>query len=85
MKTSAIIKADRGLHAKPAADFCSMTRQMEGEIWVSVEGKSEVLATNILALMNLNIRQGDIVFIRTEGKDDEETAKKVKDFLENIN
>ncbi len=84
MKISAIITARRGLHARPVADFCSMAKQMEGEIWISKKGKSEVLATNILGLMNLNIQQNDTVFIRTEGKKDEEIALKIKDFLENV-
>lgn len=84
MKTTAVITAQRGLHARPVANFCSLAKKMDGEIWISTEGKSEVLATNILGLMNLNIQQNDIVFIRTEGKNDEEVALKIKDFLENV-
>lgn len=84
MIVSAVITASRGLHARPVADFCGMAKTIEEEIWISVEGKNEVLATDIFGLMNLNIRQNDTVFIRAEGENAEEAARKVKDFLENV-
>ena len=84
MRVSAVVTAPRGLHARPVADFCGMARTMQEEIWISVEGKEEVLATDIFGLMNLNIRQNDTVFIRTEVENDGEVALKVKDFLENV-
>ncbi|MGN0465236.1 MAG: HPr family phosphocarrier protein [Lachnospiraceae bacterium] len=84
MKTSAVVTAQRGLHARPVAELCSFARNLEGKIWICAEGKDEVLATDLFGLMNLNIRQNDIVFIKTEGENDEEVALKVKDFLENV-
>lgn len=84
MRVTAVITAPRGLHARPVADFCGMARTIEEEIWISVEGKKEVLATDIFGLMNLNIRQNDTVFIRTEGENAREVALRIKDFLENV-
>lgn len=84
MRVTAVVTAQRGLHARPVADFCGMARAIEEEVWISVEGKEEVLATDIFGLMNLNIRQNDTVFIRTEGENAREIALKVKDFLENV-
>ncbi|MFI6476983.1 HPr family phosphocarrier protein [Nonomuraea sp. NPDC050663] len=57
------VVAEVGLHARPAATFVQTAAKAEGEVTIAKPGKDPVNAKSILAVMGLDVRQGEEVVI----------------------
>lgn len=69
-----MVAAEVGLHARPAATFVKRAQQAPMEISVAkaAGGGMPVNGKSILAIMALDVRQGETVVIRAEGEGSEE-------------
>lgn len=67
-----IVVAEVGLHARPAATFVQAATKAAADVTIAKAGKDPVNAKSILAVMGLDVRQGEEVVIRAEGDGAEE-------------
>ncbi|MFF5209373.1 HPr family phosphocarrier protein [Streptosporangium sp. NPDC000396] len=62
------VKAEVGLHARPAATFVQTAAKTPLDVTVAKGNGKPVNAKSILAVLSLDVRQGDIVVIAAEGE-----------------
>ncbi|MFD8526919.1 HPr family phosphocarrier protein [Streptosporangium canum] len=62
------VEAEVGLHARPAATFVQTATKAPLDVTVAKEGGRPVNAKSILAVLSLDVRQGDTVVIKAEGE-----------------
>jgi phosphocarrier protein HPr len=63
-----IVKAEVGLHARPAATFVQTAAKASLDITIAKGSGQPVNAKSILSVLSLDVRQGDSVVIRAEGE-----------------
>ncbi|GAB3486387.1 HPr family phosphocarrier protein [Nocardiopsis coralliicola] len=61
------VESEVGLHARPAALFVEAAAAASGEATVAKEGGAAVSAKSILAVMGLDVRNGDEIVLRVDG------------------
>lgn len=66
------VKSEVGLHARPAATFVQTAAKASLDVTVAKAGGEPVNAKSILAVLSLDVREGDTVVIRAEGEGAEE-------------
>ncbi|MER7501309.1 HPr family phosphocarrier protein [Nonomuraea pusilla] len=67
------VAAEVGLHARPAATFVKRAMQAPMDISVGkVHGGSPVNGKSILAILALDVRQGETIVISADGEGSEE-------------
>ncbi|MFI6733946.1 HPr family phosphocarrier protein [Nonomuraea sp. NPDC050451] len=67
------VAAEVGLHARPAATFVQRAKKAPMDITVTKShGSEKVNGKSILAIMALDVRQGETVVISAEGDGSEE-------------
>ncbi|MFC5826842.1 HPr family phosphocarrier protein [Nonomuraea insulae] len=67
------VAAEVGLHARPAATFVQRAKQAPMEITVAKSHGGDVVnGKSILAIMGLDVRQGETVVISADGEGSEE-------------
>lgn len=72
---------EKGLHARPAAQFVSTADQFDSTVTVAREDDDETVdASSMLAVTGLNIRSGERVRVTADGPDEQEAL----DILEEI-
>lgn len=70
-----------GIHARPAGLLAKATKMLDSTITITkADGKSAV-ATKLMALMGLGIKQGDIVTVTIEGGSEEANAATMEQFF----
>ncbi len=57
-----------GLHARPAATFCTEAKKYQSDITVAKEGKS-YNAKSVMMIMTAGIEFGDVITIEAKGSD----------------
>ena len=57
-------------------------KKFESECTITKDGKTKKL-TQLMMLMSLGVKQGDIVTVTAEGADEEAAAAALKEFFEN--
>jgi len=62
------VKSEVGLHARPAATFVQTAAKSPIDVTVAKGGGQPVSAKSILAVLGLDVRQGDTIVIRAEGE-----------------
>ncbi|MFD0890875.1 HPr family phosphocarrier protein [Streptosporangium algeriense] len=62
------VESEVGLHARPAATFVQTAAKASLEVTVAKKGGEPVNAKSILAVLALDVRQGDTVVIEAEGE-----------------
>ncbi|MGW4423581.1 HPr family phosphocarrier protein [Streptosporangium sp. NPDC004631] len=62
------VESEVGLHARPAATFVRTAAKAPLEITVAKGDGLPVNAKSILAVLSLDVRQGDTVVIKAEGE-----------------
>lgn len=77
-----IITVDRGLHAKPVAQIYGIQNKYKSKAAL-YNGKSEAFCNDMIAVLGLDIMEGDQVFLRVEGEDEQGLMKELKSFLQN--
>ena len=76
------IKDELGIHARPARLLVKESKKFESECTITKDGKTKKL-TQLMMLMSLGVKQGDIVTVTAEGADEEAAAAALKEFFEN--
>ena len=76
------IKDELGIHARPAGLLVKEAKKFESECPITKDGKTKKL-TQLMMLMSLGVKQGDIVTETAEGADEEAAAAALKEFFEN--
>lgn len=64
------IQDELGLHARPAGLVVKEAKQFKSEITIT-RGDTTISATQLMRLMAMAIKKGDLVTIRVEGEDEE--------------
>ena len=80
VEKEAVVAAEEGLHARPAAQFVKAARGYRSNIRV-VKGDTEANAKSSLNLMTLGATHGDKLTIRAEGEDEEAAAEALAELL----
>lgn len=68
------IEGAAGLHARPVALVAAEARKWGSAVRVSC-GEAEVDANDLMGLMGLNARKGDVLTVRIDGQDEQEAAE----------
>ena len=76
------IKAELGIHARPAGHLVKEAKKFESECTITKDGKTKKL-TQLMMLMSLGVKQGDTVTVTAEGADEEAAVAALKEFFEN--
>jgi len=66
-----------GMHARPAGLFVRLAKDHQSRIEIS-KGAESVNAIRILAVMGMNIRQGDQIRITVDGADEDQVLPEVR-------
>ncbi len=77
-----IIKDELGIHARPAGLLVKLAKETGSIITIEKNGK-RVDATKLFAIMGLGVVKGDVIRITIEDGNEEESEKRIKEFLEN--
>lgn len=77
------VKDPMGFHARPASRLFMRAKEFDCRIEIAAEGET-VDGKNLLALMGLDIREGETLQFRFEGADEEEAEKALKEVLDQI-
>ncbi|MEV4887861.1 HPr family phosphocarrier protein [Nonomuraea sp. NPDC055795] len=64
----AVIAAEVGLHARPAATFVQTATKAPIDVTVGKAGGPQVNAKSILSVMGLDVRQGETIVITADGE-----------------
>ena len=75
------IKDELGIHARPAGLLVKEAKKYESECTITKDGKTKKL-TQLMMLMSLGVKQGDIVTVTAEGADEEKAIEALKQFFE---
>lgn len=70
----AVIVAEEGLHARPAAAFVKVAKGYSSDIKV-IKGETQANAKSSLTLMTLGATKDDKVVIQAEGEDEAEAVE----------
>ncbi|TQN30462.1 phosphocarrier protein HPr [Haloactinospora alba] len=65
------VASEVGLHARPAAQFVEAASTAAGDVTLAKGDSSPVSAKSILAVMGLDVRNGDEIVISSDGEDAE--------------
>lgn len=80
-QVTAVVKAEAGLHARPASMLVKAAAGFKSSVKVEKSGKSAD-AKRLLSILTLGAKQGEIVTITTEGIDEEAAIKAIKTLIE---
>ncbi len=64
------VKDEMGLHARPASCIVKEAKKFKSEIVLEYNGKS-VEAGRLMALMQLNVKQGSSITVKAVGEDED--------------
>jgi phosphocarrier protein HPr len=82
MATGKVVVADEvGLHARPAAKFVQLAKRFGSDIRLS-NGERSADAKSMLAVLTLEVGQGDEVELEADGDDAEEAVRALIELLE---
>lgn len=65
------VASEVGLHARPAAQFVEAASAAADDVTLAKGDSSSVSAKSILAVMGLDVRNGDEIVISSDGEDAE--------------
>ena len=75
------VRAELGLHARPAGQFVSLASRFDSEITVG-QGEEWVSGCSILSILSLVVEHGSMLKIRAEGSDAEQAVCELGSLLE---
>ncbi len=81
MQRTVTVASRVGLHARPAAVFVKAASSAALPVTIAKEGKEPVSARSILAVLGLDVRQGDQVTIAADGTGAEATLDELEALL----
>lgn len=80
-KQKVMISNEEGLHARPAADFCSQASRFKSDIMLIKDGEA-FDGKSILLVLAMEACKGDEVEITAEGEDEEEALEALVQLIE---
>ncbi len=83
IRKEVIIQNPSGLNARPAALFVKQTNKFLSDIFAE-KGTKKINAKSIIGIMSLSIQKGDEIVLVIDGPDEEDAAKELNQFFENI-
>ena len=73
-----------GIHARPAGLLAKAAKALDSTVTISkADGSKSAVATKLMAVMGLGIKQGDTVIVIVEGGDEESNIAAVEKFFKN--
>lgn len=76
-----VIKDQLGIHARPAGLLSREAQKYESKITIR-KGEKEVMASQLLMLMGLGVKQGEEIEITVEGRDEDQAYEAIVAFVE---
>ena len=70
-----------GVHARPAGLLVKAAKALDSTITLENAAGKSAVATKLMAVMGLGIKQGDTVTVTVEGGDEETSAAAMKKFF----
>ena len=84
-KFSYTVRDATGIHARPAGLLVKAAKVLDSTVTLKNAAGKSAVATKLMAVMGLGIKQGDTVTVTVEGGDEEaSTAAMEKFFRENL-
>lgn len=80
IKTSVVVKADKGLDGRPIALLVQEASQYVSKVYIQV-GEKNVNAKSIMGMMSLSLTGGDQITVVTDGEDEKKAAEGIKTFF----
>ena len=80
IKTSVVVKADKGLDGRPIALLVQEASQYASKVYIQV-GEKNVNAKSIMGMMSLSLAGGDRITVVTDGEDEQKAAEGIKTFF----
>ena len=81
-KITYTVKAEAGLHARPAGLLVKQSASFKSNIKILSEASGkEADLKRLMAVMALGVKQGDSIVVSAEGEDEEEAARVLEAFL----
>ncbi|USG65847.1 HPr family phosphocarrier protein [Brevibacillus ruminantium] len=78
-----IIKAEGGLHARPAALLVNCVAQSQSKVFlIRKQDQKRVDARSILGIMTLGTVQGDQLLIEIDGPDEAQVSEAIRELFE---
>lgn len=75
-----VITNEIGIHARPAGDLVNLAKHLSSNIRIEKDGKTVDLK-NIMALLSLGVKKGDLITITAEGEEEEAAVMKLESFF----
>ena len=80
IKTSVVVKADKGLDGRPIALLVQEASQYASKVYIQV-GEKNVNSKSIMGMMSLSLTGGDQITVVTDGEDEQKAAEGIKTFF----
>jgi phosphocarrier protein len=80
-ETTAIVRHEVGLHARPAATFVKLASTFDSDINVSYDGRT-ANAKSILTVLTLGVHKDSEITITAEGDDADEALAALKQLVD---
>lgn len=77
------IKCADGLRASRAIKFTQIAGKFSSHVFVEKDNK-KVNAKSIMGVLSLSAKQGDKIYVFTQGKDEEEAIKEMEKFINSL-
>lgn len=73
-----------GIHARPAGALAKKAAELDSTVTIIKDGKSAD-TRRLMALMQLGIKEGDTIIVRTDGGNEVKNSRILLEFLEENN
>lgn len=70
-----------GLDTRPIAMLVQKASQFESNVYIEILEQKKINAKSIMGMMSLNISDGEAVTVVTDGKDEQEAASAIEEYL----
>ncbi len=77
------VKDSAGIHIRPAARIAQVCTEFKSEVIIS-NGSETAHANNVLKILDLSAKKGDVLTISAEGEDEKEAVKKIEEILNEV-
>ena len=78
-----IITDPLGIHARPAGILAKAAKNYPDTVIMIAKGDNAVKATQLMKLMGLGVKQGDVVTVTTDGASEDAALAAMKEFFQN--
>ena len=80
IETPVVVRQEKGLDGRPIALLVQEASQYASKVYIHV-GEKKINAKSIMGMMSLNISDGEAVTVVTDGKDEQEAASAIEEYL----